>query len=193
MYNDLKKQLQDGLRCEISDELFDWFIGQMEEVHLKDKDILIPYGKIDTNLYIQKSGVMRNCYFDGEVEKIYGFSLIGGPLISYISHFMGLPSVFQAVSCGESVVLRMSKQRLEELKRSSHEFTLWLLELYAMQSCATELKLTTVTGEAIDRYRWMLENRPEIVARVSSKIMASYLGITHTYLSHLKRDLWHKK
>ena len=175
----------------MSDDLFERFIGQMEEIYLKDGEELISYGKVDTNLYIQKSGVLRNCYFDGENEKIYGFYVPGAPVMSYHSHLMGQPAVFYVVACGEAVVLKISKKRLDELLNTSQEFVRLLLAMYAVQPYYTEIKHTMITGRAKERYLWMLRYRPEVVAKVSMRILASYLGITQTHLSRLKK--MHKK
>ena len=189
MNDELKKLLFDRCRYKMSDELFDRFMDATTEIHLKNKEVLIPYGKLDTNLYIQKSGVLRTCYFDGEDERTYGFSDPGAPTMSYHSHFMREGAVFQVVSCGESTVLKISKGDLYELIDSSHEFAKWMLTLQSIQPYFNEFKFAAIPGQAKERYVWMLNNRPEIIARVPMKIMASYLGVTHTYLSHLKRAL----
>ncbi len=194
MSNDeLKRLLRERSRCSMSDELFDRFLGAMDEIHLKNKEVLIPYGKLDTNYYVQKAGVLRTCYFDGENERTYGFSDPGAPSMSYHSHFMRQPAAIQVVSCGESTVLKMSKKDLDELIDSSHEFAKWMLSYQSIQPYFNEFKFASIPGQAKERYLWMLQNRPEIVARVPMKLMASYLGVTHTYLSHLKRSLRENK
>jgi CRP-like cAMP-binding protein len=96
-------------------------------------------------------------------------------------------------SCGESTVLKMTKKQLDELLDSSLEFARWLLAIRAGQLCFNEFKLTTIAGEAKERYRWMLEHRPNVLAVVSSKTMASYLGITQTHLSRIKKSLAQEK
>ena len=190
MDTDLKRQLheQSG-KIPMSNELFEQFIGAMTEIHLKNKDVLIPYGKIDTNLYLHRSGILRACYFVGENEITYGFAEPGTLTVSYHSYCWHKPSVFQIESCGESIVLKMTKKQLEELLDGSHEFAKWLLAVRTDQLCFNEFKLTTIAGQAEERYLWMLENRPEVVARVPSKIMASYLGVSPTWLSILKRKI----
>jgi CRP-like cAMP-binding protein len=183
----LKKQLYLESGVEMSDELFDRFIGSMTEIRLKNREILIAAGKVDTSLYVQKDGLIRACYFDGENEKTYGFSNPGTMLISYHSFFMGRPSFFQFDSCGETVMLRMSKKDVEDLVDRSHEFAKWLLSIRAGQLYANEFKLSIITGSARERYSALIKNRPEVIARVPVKIVASYLGVTPNYLSYLKR------
>jgi CRP-like cAMP-binding protein len=171
----------------MSDELFERFVGSMTEIRLKNKEVLIPYGKIDSSLYVQKDGLLRACYLDGENEKTYGFADAGTVTISYYSYFLNRPSVFKIESCGETTVLKMSKKTVSELIDSSHEFAKWLLSIEAGQLCANEFKHSAIIGTARERYLALIRNRPEIPERVSSKILASYLGVAPPYLSYLKK------
>ncbi len=174
---------------EMSDELFEHFINATTEITLKNKEVLIRAGKLETNIYIQKSGIMRACYFDGDNDKTYGFSTPGTVVISYHSYFMRLPAVFQVESCGETVVLKISKTKLDELVRSSNEFAQWLIGIHAAQLFSNEFKTTNIIGDARERYILLVKNRPEIVACVSSRLIASYLGISTVHLSRLKKSL----
>ena len=179
--------LRERSRCEMSDEMIERFIGQTVKMDLKDNEVLIPYGEVDTNLYVQKSGILRSCYFNGEDEKTSGFSYPGGPILCYHSILWERPAVLQVVSCGESTVLKISRDKLYELMKSSHELVRWVLMLYSMQPYATEYKHTAISETPTQRYLWLLDNRPEIIEHVPSKILASYLDITPTHFSRLKK------
>ncbi len=188
--DELKRQMHEQSGgIPMSDELFERFIGTMTEIHVKNKEALIPYGKIDTNLYLHRSGILRACYMVGDDEKTYGFAEPGTLTISYHSYCWHKPAVFKIESCGDSTVLKMTQKQLEELLDISHEFAKWLLAVRTDQLCFNEFKLTTIAGQAEERYLWMLKNRPEVVAQVPSRIMASYLGVSPTYLSILKRRM----
>jgi hypothetical protein len=190
MDKELKRFLdEEAGGVKMSDELFERFVGSMTEMKLRNKEVLVPYGKIDTNLYVQKNGILRACYMDGENEKTYGFGNPGSVLLSYHSYFMHRPSVFKLESCDETDVLKMSKKDLDELLATSHEFALWLLATRANQLYTNELKSISVTGSAKERYEWLIKHSPMAITRVSSRIIASYLGVTPTYLSFLKKSL----
>ncbi len=175
------------------DELLERFTDAMTEVRLKNKDALMPYGKLDNNIYVQKSGIIRMCWFDGEKEKTYGFSTPGTVIISYHSYFMRQPSFFQYESCGESVVMKISKSKVDEMEADSHEFARWLSAIHLQQLYFNEFKYAVINGAAKERFRSLINNRPEIIARVPLKIIASYLGVTPNYLSYLKRTLRENK
>lgn len=193
MYKELKQLLYDEYRCEMSDELFDRFIGVATEVSLKNGEPLIPYDRFDPNVYIHKSGLIRACYFDGEIEKTYGFTNPGTVIISYHPHFMHRPSFFQFESCGESTVMKIAKKAVDELIDSSHEFAKWMLVVQSHKLYYFEFKYSVINGNSMERFRALIENRPEIMAHVPLKIIASYLGITPTHLSRLKKTLKSEK
>ena len=55
-----------------------------------------------------------------------------------------------------------------------------------------EMKLCVIKGDARERFRSLIQNRPEILEKVPLNAIASYLGITPSYLSRLKKKLRHK-
>jgi CRP-like cAMP-binding protein len=187
--DELKKLLRGECRFKISDELLERFIGRMSEVRLRNREVLIPYGRLDTNLYVQKGGITRYVYFDGQVERTYGFATPGTVMISYHSFYDRQPSFFQLESCGESVVGRISKNDFEEIMSESHEFALWMWSLSLGQLHSNELKVSIINGQARERFMSLVKNRPEIIARVPMNTIASYLGVTPSYLCRLKRQL----
>lgn len=187
--NELKKMLENEAGAEMSDELFLRFFGAMTEIRLKNRQVLVNAGQIDTNMYVIESGIIRACYFDGPNEKTYGFADAGSVLFAYHSLRMGKPAFFQYESCGESSVLKISKKDLDQLVRSSHEFATWMLASQYTQLFFNELKHAVIMGSIKERYVALLKNRPEILVAVPSKIIASYLGVTPSHLSYLKRTL----
>jgi CRP-like cAMP-binding protein len=46
-----------------------------------------------------------------------------------------------------------------------------------------------ISLSAIDRIRWLRQYRPDLIGRVSSKLIASYLGINKDVFSRLKSNL----
>lgn len=184
----LKQLLYDEAQYKMADELLDAFLDAMTEIHLKNNEPLIPYGKVDNNVYVQKSGITRFCYFDGIREKTFGFATPGTIMISYHSFYMHQPSFFQLESCGDSVVMKISRKELDVLIDSSHDFSKWIISLCIGQLYVNEYKYSVINGLAKERFLALMKNRPEIMARVPLKTIASYLGVTPTYLSRLKKD-----
>ena len=184
----LKKLLDAECGYRMKGETMDRFVGLMSERKVKRNKTLIPYGAVDDNIYIVKTGLVRIAYFDGFKEVTFGFALPGTLLISYYSLCRVDPSFTQLSACCDSVVMKISKAELTRLASESHDFAQWMMFMSLEQLLFHEKKLEVVNGDAKERFIALFKNRPEIIKNVSSKILASYIGITPEYLSKLKRN-----
>lgn len=185
----LKKQLNEVCDYRMSDEIMDRFLGLATTVCLKNKEPLIPYGKLDNNVYILKDGIIRFAYIDGDREKTFAFSTPGNLIISYHSFYRGVPSFFQFESCGESIVLKVSKAKFDELLAQSDDFKNWILRMSLDQLWSFEMKVSVINGSAKERFVALIENRLDILKIVSNKVIASYIGVNQPYLSRLKKEV----
>ncbi len=186
---DLRKLLNAECSYKMADETMDGFLDMMTEVPLKNKEPLIPYGKLDDNIYIIKEGIVRFAYFDGMKEVTFGFSSPGTVIISYYPFYRREPSFFQIEACGESVVMKIPKSKVVELIGQSNDFAQWMFWISTSQLWLNERKLEVLNGDATERFESLVKIRPKLLDEVSSKIIASYVGVTPQYLSKLKRML----
>ena len=186
---DLRKLLNAECSYKMADETMDGFLDMMTEVELKQNEALIPYGKFDDSVYVVKSGIMRFAYFDGMKEVTFGFSSPGTVIISYYPFYRREPSFFQIEACGESVVMKIPKSKVVELIGQSNDFAQWMFWISTSQLWLNERKLEVLNGDATERFESLVKIRPKLLDEVSSKIIASYVGVTPQYLSKLKRML----
>ncbi len=186
----LKQQMYGECLYKLPEEILDRLLASTTEVRIKPRHTLIGYGQLDENIYILKEGIVRYSWFDGINERTYGFALPGTMMISYQCYYMRQPSFFQLEACRKQVIaLKLSKKELDYLIDTSHEVAKWMLNLSLGQLHINEIKLLVINGSARERFESMMKNRPEIIAGVSMRSIASYLNITPSYLSRLQRSL----
>lgn len=188
----LKKLLDVECGYRMKGETMNEFLGLMTEIELKRSKVLIRYGDVDNSVYVVKQGIVRNVYFDGFNERTFAFALPGTLLISYYSFCRGEPSFNQYEACCDSVVMKIPKAKFIGLANRSHDFAEWMMFMSLEQLMFFEKKREVLNGDAGERFEALIENRPEIIERVSSRIIASYLGITQSYLSTLKKQFAQK-
>lgn len=176
----------------LSDNIAMEIIACSEEVRLAPKEFLVKYGSTDTNVYIVAEGILRVCYFDGNKEVTLGFTSEGTVLMSLFGYMRKNPAFMYIVSCGKSVVRKVSKEDFDRIVSDSHEFARWMYTVAIHQLYACEMKLSLISGTAQERYLALIRNRPDIIRNVSMKDIASYLGVTPSYLCKLKRRLLNK-
>jgi CRP-like cAMP-binding protein len=191
--NELKELLNGECTYRMKDETMDRFVELMSGMELKDKEVLVPYGRFDSNIYIVREGIFRYVYFDGTKEVTFGFALPGTLMISYYSFYKHESSFFQIEACCRSSVMKISKADFDELTERSNDFARWMLRLSAAQLWHYEQKLAVVNGGAGERLEALFKKRPEIIENVSSRILATYIGIIPSSLSRLKRQLMKKQ
>lgn len=163
------------------------FIASMTEIRLRSGELLTLCGQMDANIYVVRSGIMRLTYFDDLKEKTFAFGTPGTLLAQLPCYYMHRPSFFQSEACTNAVVMKVSKDRFDSLLAESAELTQWFLDRALDQLCGLEMRLDRFNGMAGERYAAMVKVMPEVVGSVSSKIIASYLGITPAYLSQIKK------
>jgi CRP-like cAMP-binding protein len=184
----LRKLLDAECSYRMKDETMDEFLGLMtEQIELKESEPLIPYGKFDNSVYIVRSGIIRCVYFDGLKEVTYGFSLPGTVIISYHPFYLREASFFQFEACCEAVVMKISRQKFVGLSERSTDFAQWVMWLSIAQLWIAEKKLAVVNGNAKERFESLIKNRQELLDNVSSKVIASYIGVTPEYLCRMKK------
>jgi CRP-like cAMP-binding protein len=188
----LRKLIDAECGYRMQGETMDAFLGLMTEMKLKAGQPLIPYNTVDDNVYVIKEGIVRIAYFDGFNERTFAFGQPGTVAFSYYSFVNGAPSFNQFEACCNSVVMKVTKSQLMGLIRQSHDFAQWVIAVSLNQLMFYEKKQDVVNGTARERFEALMLNRPDIIRNVSSKILASYIGVTPIYFSKLKRDYFRK-
>lgn len=173
----------------LPDKIMESFLEPKSEIFLKRNEILVMGGMINTNIYVVEEGILRYTYMDGTREVTFGFALPGTMLISMHSFYGHQPVFYQIEACCTSKVIKISKQHYDKLVVESHDFARWALKMAHGQLYFYERKNHVINGDAKERFLSLVHNRPEIIKNVSLGIIASYLGITQSYLSRLKKQI----
>jgi CRP-like cAMP-binding protein len=142
------------------------------------------------NTYILK-GKVRTFYLDDKGnEHIVSFGIENwwvGDLGSFVTQ---TPADFNVQCLENTQVLHMAHddwQRLfDEVPKMERFFRLLTQNAYAK---AQKRIVRNHSMSAKDRYLLFLEEHPQIAQRVPQYMIASYLGITKEFLSHIRRQI----
>jgi len=126
----------------------------------------------------------------GDIEVCSWFMSEGDIIVSVESFFEQQKSYESIQALEDMVVYYISYQELEHIYRHYTEFNFigrMLLQKYYKLS---EQRLYSMRMQtAVQRYQFLLEHFPEIIKRVSTTDIASYLGITRETLSRIKSPI----
>lgn len=171
-------------------EVLDRLLELTERVELEPNEILIPYGKTDTNFYIVREGILQLLYYEKDKENIFGFAPPGTFFCSMHSVYRKQPNVMQVEACKvSSSVLKLPEAAFNRLMHESNDFCYWMFDLAMYQLYTLEVKLNLINGSAEDRYLNLLKHRPDIVKSTSANRLAQYLKVTPSWLCKIKKKI----
>lgn len=156
---------------------------------LKRKEAMIDAGEYDPDVYFVKDGLIRGTFMDKTAERTAGFALPGTLLISFHCFYGNEPSYYRFEACVPSQVIRVPAHVFRMMIEKYHEFAIWVMEANQNQLYHAELKNCLISGDAKERLRQLIEGWPEIILKVSSKHLASYLGVSEVHLSRVKSEI----
>lgn len=182
--------LSEGIaQVQLSDGLINDLIDCGHIVSLKAGQPLVKVGDVNPDFYILIDGIIRSWYVLDNVEVTTAFGIAGTQILNYASYTAGQPSESNFEACKKCKLMRVPKEDYDRMLHTSLEFCNWRLRLAYDQFYFTEMRNQVIKGDARQRYAALLQSRPEIVQKVTLKIIATYLGITPQYLSHLRNTL----
>jgi len=99
------------------------------------------------------------------------------------------PTPLEIVALENSSILRISKSNMDILKKKPIGKMLFLIGEQNDNAEKQKQQMDLMTKSAEERYLEILENRPELLKRISQKHIASYLGITTQSLSRIRKKI----
>jgi len=189
---------------------YESFSAQLNEINiLSDIEIEKICSSFETEI------ISKNHYFleSGKRCKKIGF-LCSGILCSFIynsegsevvKHFLepyqfftdmesyekGQPAKLNIIAVKESIILYINKQENNKLQT---QIPSWkhAQSLFASQALNRMIQMQNFLhfGSSADQYQHFVENHPNLARHVPLKYIASYLGITQSSLSRLRKEIF---
>lgn len=200
---------KDRIRIEsnfnLSEQALALLLEKATEITTKKGKAIVENGSRDSSLYIIKEGICRVAYVYEDKEVTFGFGEVGTSFISPSAFSLNKGAYFQLISCTESICLRISKSDLEDLMDNCNEIAKWLFytTLFQFYNCEAKLQVRNADTPAhyndmlekrdIERYKALKLHHPDILNVVPDRVVASYLGISHTHFSYIKNKAFKGK
>lgn len=182
--------LSEGItKVELSDGLINDLIDCGQLITLKRGEPLIAIGESNPDFYILIEGIMRQWYYNENVEVTSAFGIAGTQILDFHCYTAHEPSRTCFEPCCKTKLMRVPRSDYDRMLHTSLEFCNWRLKLAYDQFYFTEMRDHVIKGDARQRYFALLKSRPEIIQKVPLKIIATYLGITPQYLSYLRNSV----
>ncbi len=172
----------------LSDEAISLLEANMEEVVLKRNETFLDAGHLNVYVYFVSEGLVR-CWFlrDGK-EYTLNFAFEGD--LAVLPPEGGRYSPVSATAIEDAVVMRISKERLEDLFAKNGELAFWGYQV--LKTClnySIDDYLNLLWMDKQKTYLKLLEKHPDVLQRIPQKDVASFLNVTPSSLSRIRAGL----
>ncbi|AZA83481.1 hypothetical protein C1637_15525 [Chryseobacterium lactis] len=176
---------------ELSEEEFRQFAEPFELKKFKKKETVLKEG--DYCLF--EGFVLNGCfkvYYLNEngFEQALYFAVEGWWITDIDSLINHVPSILNIEALEDSEVLMISKKDKDFLYETMPQIEKLFRIMNQQSSVALQRRILSLTGKTADkRYLEFLEKYPGLEQRLTQQQVASYLGITHEFLSKIRKKL----
>lgn len=169
-------------------------LAQFSLVDFKKNDFIIPEGKTANYYYFIEEGFARSYAIDLDGNAVTTkFFTAEDIVIDWRSYFLKTPTreYIQAIThCKAWRILFDDFMKLFSIEAFREVGRTKLVNNYfELKNHSTSL----IADQAKDRYLALVNQQPEVVQNVPLKLIASYLGITDTSLSRIRKDIFDQK
>ena len=154
-------------------------------------DFILKSGQVANAYFCVEKGLIRSYVYDFNGNDITtGFVGKDEIAIDVVSLFHNVPTVeyFQALTDCECYAIDLESFQVlyHSIKGLNEWGRAWMSEsLFALK----QRTISMITDSASERYKQLQRQHPQILQQAPLKFIASYLGITDTSLSRIRKEL----
>ncbi len=159
-----------------------------KEAIVKKKQFIVQPGFTAKTRNFIATGAMR-AYVIGEKgeEHTILLGIENWWITDYDSYIFQQPASMFVVALEDSIILQLSFEKEQELKKSNHNYEAFFRVRAEMGHAFQQKRLiANLTLSAEERYKSFSEDYPLIVQRVPQYTLASYLGMSTEFLSRIR-------
>ena len=174
----------------LSEELKGHLSSVLKTITIKKKDFLLFEGQICKNIcYIQK-GLIR-CFYNMNSEEVCSWFMTERNLIISVESFFSQKPSYESIQALEDCVLFcLNYDELQYIYKTYPELNFIARILTEKYYILSEQRLYSIRKKrAGERYKFLRDNFPELIQRVPSKYLSSYLSVSEETLSRIKSKI----
>ena len=186
LYKNFATSVLKDLKAVIDDQMADF----VELVEFPKNSLLLSPGQRNLYYYVVESGILVNYYIrDGE-EVVTSFTFPGDIVADFRTAVFKVASTDFIKALGPVKVYRISVSDFDKLKKENKlllELERQLIIAYALL-LDERLRFIQHTT-ALERYQFLMDHYPQLIATVSTRYIASYIGVKVETLSRIRSKI----
>ncbi|CAM3581462.1 Crp/Fnr family transcriptional regulator [Zobellia roscoffensis] len=174
-----------------SDEELATIIPKFKKVTFSKNDFILEEGKTENHYWFIESGFARSYVVNTEGKDITtNFYAVGDIVIDWTSFFLRNPTRENIQALTDCVCWQLDFDTFQELFHSIRSFreqgrTTLVNSYFALKKQSVAM----IADQASERYLKLLREKPHIIQNISLKHIATYLGVTDTSLSRIRKEI----
>lgn len=148
-------------------------------------------GKIPREVIFLTAGIMRICYYNNTGDEITKYFIDENHFIADINSYnQEIPSTEYIQAITDCTLVVFSKSALKELSMTIIEWDNIIAKITAKGMADKVNRISPMmTEDAKGRYLSFLDKFPNLANRIPLSYLASFLGITQSSLSRIRRNI----
>lgn len=189
MINTLRLHIIGRLGTDINN--LDDVLMHFKELHVKRNVQLLRAGDVCRHVYFIASGCLQVYVTDNDgnenTRDLVTENNWCTELMSFGNKQPALENIRTVEPC---VLLTIDRQSFQTLMETVPQFDKVYKQILELSYANSVYRINSfVSLSALDRIKWLMDHRPALLTRLSSKLIASYLGINKDVFSRLKAQL----
>ena len=176
---------------DFSEEELEAIIPKFKSISFSKNEYLLQEGKTENYYWFIESGFIRSYVVDTEGKDITThFYSVGDIVIDWTSYFLRSPTRENIQALTDCTCWQLDYDTFQQLFHSIPSFReqgrTTLVNSYFMLK---QQSVSMIADQAKERYIKLITDKPHIVQNISLKHIATFLGITDTSLSRIRKEI----
>ena len=151
------------------------------------REVLLPADAIADSVFYIENGILRESFVEDGKDVTVQFFFEGQAVASIESFWKEIPSEVSIEAVEASVLKVFKKSDIQVFLEHHPEYGITIAKFaYSRMINYYKLFLSRIKDSPEKRYQLLLEEHPEMVARIPQHYLASYLGVTPVSLSRIR-------
>ncbi len=175
----------------ISQDELNRIIDSHQKINFQKGDFILKEGEVASNYMILESGLIRSFAYDYNGNDITTDFLCNYEVvIEVLSLFQRTPAQENIQALTDCACWKIDFDIFQELYHSIAGFSEWgRLWMTGKLFQSKQRSLEIITTSAKDRYEHLIKEKPQVILQSPLKYIASYLGITDTSFSRIRKEI----
>jgi CRP-like cAMP-binding protein len=176
---------------QLNQQQIDLIKSKIKKIELRKDDYFSEAGKIAKQVAFITDGILRVCYYNNKGEEITRYFIDENNFVVDINSFSNqIPSSEYIQAINNCTLYVFSRESLAELSLTIVEFEGIINQITTKSLIEKIRRISPMLAEdAKNRYLNFLDNFPKLANRIPLSLLASYLGITQSSLSRIRRNI----